>query len=179
MTPTGVARMAAYNRWMNERLFEAAGRLPPQELTADRGAFFGSILGTLNHLAVADTLWLHRFAQQRPPFVTLAALSAFPRPGTLRDTLAEDLPTLGALRKQLDSLILRWADELSAERLASNLSYANMAGAPMVKNLGALVQHFFNHQTHHRGQASTLLFQAGVDIGVTDLLTLIPNAPSR
>ncbi len=91
MTPTGVVRMAAYNRWMNERLFEAAGRLPPQALTADRGAFFGSILGTLNHLAVADTLWLHRFAQQRPAFVALAALSAFPRPGSLCDTLGANL----------------------------------------------------------------------------------------
>jgi uncharacterized damage-inducible protein DinB len=37
--------------------------------------------------------------------------------------------------------------------------------------------HLFNHQTHHRGQASTLLSQAGVDIGETDLLALIADEP--
>lgn len=165
--------MAEYNRWMNERMFDAAGKLDDSELAADKGAFFGSILGTLNHIAVADTIWLHRFAQHPAPFPALVALAAFPRPSSLRQALADDLPTLRSYRRRLDDVVVRWVGELTAEQLSSDLSYANMAGAVSRKNLGALLQHFFNHQTHHRGQVSTLLFQSGVDVGVTDLLAVI------
>ncbi len=43
------------------------------------------------------------------------------------------------------------------------------------RNFFSLVMHFFNHQAHHRGQVTTLLSQTGIDIGVTDLLALIPD----
>ncbi len=166
---------AKYNKWMNERMFEAAATLDAKELARDRGAFFGGILGTLNHIAVGDTVWLHRFAQVRPPSAALAVMKSIPHPTSLRQILAGDLGELLAYRQRLDALIVDWAAELTPEHLASKLTYASMAGAVSSRNLGAVVQHFFNHQTHHRGQASTLLFQAGVDVGVTDLLTLIPN----
>ena len=54
-----------------------------------------------------------------------------------------------------------------------DLSYKNMSGVDSSRNFGELILHFFNHQTHHRGQVSTLLSQHGIDIGVTDLLSLI------
>jgi uncharacterized damage-inducible protein DinB len=79
------------------------------------------------------------------------------------------------MRQRLDALIVRWAAGLTPDVLGSALAYTNTAGVASTRNFGALVQHFFNHQTHHRGQASTLLFQAGVDVGVTDLLALIPE----
>lgn len=176
MTPQGATLMAQYNRWMNEHVFEAAGKLDHTELVADKGAFFGSILGTLNHIAVADTIWLHRFAQHPASFSTFAALSTYPRPSSLQQTVGADLPSLRAYRQGVDALIVAWAPELTPEHLMSNLSYSNMAGVVSSKNFGALVQHFFNHQTHHRGQVSTLLFQSGVDVGVTDLLAVIPNS---
>jgi uncharacterized damage-inducible protein DinB len=160
---------------MNDRMYEAAGKLGHDELVADKGAFFGSILGTLNHIAVADTIWLHRFAQLPAALPALAALSGFARPPSLRHTLAPDLPGLRAYRLRLDELIQRWVAELTPAHLAGTLSYANMAGAVTGKNFGALLQHFFNHQTHHRGQVSALLFQSGVDVGVTDLLAVIPS----
>lgn len=175
MTPQIAVLMADYNRWMNDRLLEAAGTLAAAELSADKGAYFGSILGTLNHIAVADTIWLHRFAEHQPAFPALDGLSAFPRPHSLRQTLAPDLASLRAHRRDLDALIQRWAAELRPEHLAANLSYRNMAGVSSSKPFAALVQHFFNHQTHHRGQVSTLLFQSGVDVGVTDLLAVIPS----
>lgn len=175
MTPQIAVLMADYNRWMNDRLLEAAGTLAETELTADKGAYFGSILGTLNHIAVADTIWLHRFAQHQPAFPALDALSAFPRPDSLRQTLAPDLASLRTHRRDLDALIQRWAAELRPEHLASSLRYRNMAGVASSKPFAALLQHFFNHQTHHRGQVSTLLFQSGVDVGVTDLLAVIPS----
>lgn len=174
MTPPIALLMADYNRWMNERLYAAAATLDAAVLVADQKAFFGSILGTLNHLAVADTIWLHRFAQHEASFPSLQALSRWPRPTTLMQPLAVDLAGLRGYRQELDALIARWVAELTPEHLAAHLRYANMAGVASSRNFGALLQHFFNHQTHHRGQASTLLFQCGVDIGVTDLLALIP-----
>ena len=175
MTPQDAVLHAKYNRWMNERLYEAAGKLGPRELAADRGAFFGSILGTLNHIAVGDSVWLHRFAEHPAQFAALRPMSENPRPTSLRETLAAGLPELEAYRRKLDELIVRWAAELTPAHLASTLSYANMAGVASRRNFGGLIQHFFNHQTHHRGQATTLLFQAGVDVGVTDLLALVPD----
>lgn len=174
MTPQSAALMADYNRWMNERMFEAAAGLDAATLLADRGAFFGSIQGTLNHIAVADTIWLRRFARHEAAFATLDALAAWPQPASLREPLAEDLAGLARYRRQLDELIGRWVAELRPEHLAAPLAYANMAGVSTSRPFGALLLHFFNHQTHHRGQVSTLLFQAGVDVGVTDLLARIP-----
>jgi uncharacterized damage-inducible protein DinB len=170
--------MAQYNHGMNRRLYQCAGRLAPAQIVADRGAFFGSILGTLNHLAVGDTLWLHRFARHRLGSPALEDLTLFPGPSSLRQVLAQDLASLDAHRQALDVLIDRWAGELSAEHMAATLSYQNMAGVLYHKNFGALVQHFFNHQTHHRGQVTALLLQAGVDPGVTDLLAWIPDEPA-
>ncbi len=176
MTPQTAVLMAEYNRWMNDRVFEAAKKLDDVELAADKGAFFGSILGTLNHIAVADTIWLHRFAEHRVSFPALSALSGFPRPPSLRFMLAPNLPGLRDCRRRLDDLIRRWVLELGDEHLSDNLVYGNMVGVVSSRNFGALLQHFFNHQTHHRGQVSTLLFQSGVDIGITDLLGVIPSS---
>ena len=175
MTPQSAALLAKYNRSMNERVFEASRKVSPDELSADKGAFFGSILGTLNHIAVGDTIWLHRFAQHPAQFVRLAELSSFAVPTSLRQTLASDLVSLFTYRQRLDRIIDLWVAELTPEHLASTLSFTSMAGVKSNKNFGAVLQHFFNHQTHHRGQVSTLLFQAGVDIGVTDLITFVPN----
>ena len=176
MTPQMATLLADYNRWMNARMYEAAGKLDASELAADKGAFFGSILGTLNHVAVADLIWLRRFAQQPPSSAALEALSGFPRPDSLRQTLSSDLASLRDLRERLDEIIVRWAGELTPGILATDLSYTTTAGIASRKNYGAVVQHFFNHQTHHRGQASTLLFQSGVDVGVTDLNAIIPTS---
>ena len=175
MTPQIATLMAEYNRWMNERMYKAAATLDAEALSANKGAFFGSILGTLNHIAVADTIWLHRFAQHEASFSSLSALSKFPQPSLLSQSLAPGLEELRDYRRELDALIERWAAELTPEHLSANIAYGNMAGVKSSRNFGASLQHFFNHQTHHRGQASTLLFQAGVDVGVTDLLAVIPR----
>lgn len=175
MTPDAAKLMAEYNRWMNRRMYEAAASLPEAEVKRDRGAFFGSILETLNHILVADAIWLHRFARQPDAAELRAGLAGWPLPTSLRQEMAESLPALARRRHELDELVVRWAGALTTERLAAPLAYRNMAGQPWNRTLGHLVFHFFNHQTHHRGQASTLLFQAGVDIGVTDLLAVIPE----
>ena len=175
MTHQIATLLAEYNRWMNQRLYDAASTLPELELTRDRGAFFGSILQTLNHIAAADLIWLHRFATITPQPWLDAALQPYPRPSSLRQQIAQDLAGLRICRDGLDTVIIDWASKLTDDQLSQKFSYANMAGQKLSKPYGPVIMHFFNHQTHHRGQASTLLFQAGVDVGVTDLHALIPS----
>ena len=175
MTPAAATLLAEYNAWMNRRLYDAAATLPAGAVERDMGAFFGSLLQTLNHIAVGDTIWLRRFASTTGDTRLAGALQAYPAPTSLRQPLAASLPELRDHRDRLDALISDWAARLSVEQLAGPIDYTNMAGQPQRKNLGALVLHFFNHQTHHRGQATTLLFQLGVDVGTTDLLAVIPN----
>jgi uncharacterized damage-inducible protein DinB len=171
-----IVLMAAYNQWMNAKLYEAAGRLTPQELSADRSAFFRSLLGTLNHIAVGDTLWLKRFAAHPSNHAALAKIRALRKPLSLDEILFTDLRELLEYRTMLDTIITEWATSLSEEDLAYVLHYNSMKGIPAQKKFFSLVMNFFNHQTHHRGQATTLLCQAGIDVGVTDLLALIPDA---
>lgn len=167
--------MASYNAWMNGKMLEAAGTLPEAELIADKKVFFGSILGTLNHLLVADTIWLRRFAAHPVRYPELEPLFGLPMPEALNQMMCLDLASLRERRNQLDNIIVNWAEAISEEDLDHVLHYANTKGVLADKKFFSLIMHFFNHQTHHRGQVSTLLHQAGVDVGVTDLVALIPN----
>lgn len=167
--------MANYNHWMNQRIYDAACGLPEEEVKKDRGAFFGSIFQTLNHIAAGDTIWLRRFSVPSETSALQTALIGFPKPASLRQEVATSLSELYEYREKLDEIIVHWSQSLTSKQLASPFVYRNMAGQYFSKNFGFLVQHFFNHQTHHRGQVSTLLFQAGVDIGGTDLLSVMPN----
>jgi uncharacterized damage-inducible protein DinB len=125
---------------------------------------------------VADTIWLKRFASHPAQHTTLEPLRQTTMPAALNQILFAELPALRAHRDRLDATITEWIVGLTDADIQHVLRYANMKGVPAKKQLGALLIHFFNHQTHHRGQASTLLLQAGEDIGVTDLLALIPDA---
>jgi len=176
-TPSHFRMMAEYNEWMNDRVYETAARLTPEEVARDRGAFFGSILGTLNHLVVADTIWLKRFAAHPAHPPALEPLRAMSHPGALNQVLYTELGELRACRKVIDAAIKAWAAAFTQPDLDHVLHYANTKGVKSQRRMSSLVTHFFNHQTHHRGQVTTLLFQAGQDVGATDLLVLIPNEP--
>jgi uncharacterized damage-inducible protein DinB len=167
--------LAAYNASMNRKLYAAAAKLPHAELCAERSAFFGSLFGTLNHIIVGDMIWLNRFMAHPTPFKALEPLRGIPKPASLTQPIGTDLPSLLDHRTRLDEIITAFAAELRTADLQQALSYQNSRGV-FRKDFGALLIHFFNHQTHHRGQASTLLSQAGIDIGVTDLLELITDS---
>ena len=175
MLRSHVVLMAAYNEWMNVKLYEAAGKLPSQELVSDKKAFFHSISGTLNHILVADTIWLKRFAKHPSHHLALDSVRKLKTPLSLDELLFTDFGELFHQRKWLDRIIKDWAMELTGEDLSYALLYTNMKGIKAKKNFFSLIMHFFNHQTHHRGQVTTLLSQNGIDIGVTDLLALIPS----
>lgn len=176
---TQLTLLARYNQWMNDKLYDSAAQLPAAELTRDRGAFFGSILGTLNHIAVADTIWLRRFAGHPACAQALAELGTAPSPTRLDEPLFADLASLRVYRARLDGLILALVDTLPQETLSQSLTYANTKGVRATRSLEGLLMHFFNHQTHHRGQVTTLLFQAGIDPGATDLLLLVPQQDAQ
>ena len=168
-----IVLMANYNQWMNRKLYDAASKLDDAELGMDRNAFFGSILGTLNHLALGDTVWLKRFALHPAGYSALVPLDAIATPTDLKQLAFADIRELGARREWLDQLIIDWSPTVHEPDLDHRLHYHNMRGMAAEKPFFSLLVHFFNHQTHHRGQATTLLTQAGVDVGDTDLLALI------
>jgi uncharacterized damage-inducible protein DinB len=178
-TPEYIVLMAEYNAAMNRNVYAAAATLPHAELVADRKAFFGSILGTLNHLLAGDTIWLKRFAAHPAGFAALQVMHEVPLPaGGLAHSFGDDLASLLPHRLQRDGVISEWAAQIRAEDLRLPLEYRSTRGDVYRKDFGAVIAHFFNHQTHHRGQASTLLTQAGVDIGVTDLLLWVEDRPA-
>jgi len=167
MTPELLAALARYNRWMNEKLYALVAKLSDEERKRDRGAFFKSMHGTLNHLLVADRVWLSRFKG-------LVAPSGFMAPGvrSLDQELYADFDELRRERAQTDAELSAWVTGLTEERLAAPLVYQR-GGQTLETPLWWSVAHVFNHQTHHRGQLTTLLSQVGSDPGVTDLFAML------
>ncbi|UGQ47918.1 DinB family protein [Massilia endophytica] len=172
-----VRHMARYNQWMNEKIYEAAGTLSAEALNLDRKAFFGSIMGTLNHLMVADTVWLKRFAMHPSAYAVLEPVRQLPFPAALGEPLFTDFAELRAQRARFDELIIVFADSIPDADLDCALAYSSFKGVPSRRIFFSLLMHFFNHQTHHRGQVTTLLSQEGIDVGATDLLLLVPEEP--
>ncbi len=174
MTPDHCQVLARYNRWMNEKVYAVVAPLTDEERRRDRGAFFKSIHATLNHLLVADRIWMGRFTG-----VSLQA--GHIGPGGIRSLdheLTASFEELRAERQRTDNEIEQWAATLGADDLATTLHYGRKDG-PVEVPLWWAVAHLFNHQTHHRGQVTTLLTQAGVDVGVTDLIAMLRSGPPR
>jgi len=164
--------MARYNEWANKRLFAKVAVLPSDEIEKDRGAYFGSILGTLNHIFVVDILWLSRFGSCEA-CLPLYPLSIIPPPQSLRAILFPEIQEFIAGRERLDELIVDFSKMLTPELLLEPIRYRNMFRESHEHLLGPLMQHLFNHQTHHRGQVTNMLFQAGIDPESLDLFTML------
>lgn len=167
MTSEWLASLARYNRWMNDKLYGLAAGLSDDERKRDRGAFFKSIHGTFNHLLVADRIWLARFRAE-------PVEEGFIGPGirSLDQELYRDFDALRRERALTDTELSSWVSELTAERLQGPLVYVR-AARKHEHPLWWAVSHLFNHQTHHRGQITTLLVQAGTDPGTTDLVAML------
>lgn len=170
--------LARYNRWINGKLYEACDALTDEARKQDRGAFFGSLHRTLNHLVVADQVWLRRFAKcgadNGMSFTSLGAdVLDMPEAYTLDMVLFEDWAGLKAKRGQLDAAIEQWAADMPEAYPQLTMRYGNSKGVQREHAAWMAITHFFNHQTHHRGQATTLLTQAGGSVGVTDLIALV------
>ena len=150
--------MCRYNQWQNDKLYKICESLSDEQRRMDKGAYFGSIHGTLNHLMYADLAFLSRFTgdPKNEPAI-----------GT---DLYESFNALKDARQMLDRRMLNWAASLTDNWLGQTLTYTSQVdGLTRTKKHWELVAHLFNHQTHHRGQLTTLLSQANVDYGSTDL----------
>ena len=155
-----VRTMADYNRWQNGNLYGAADELTDAQRREPRGAFFGSIHGTLNHLLWGDQIWMSRFADTPKPKGGIPQSVA----------LFEGWDDLKRERQAFDSVIIDWAATLAPSWLEGDLTwFSGAAGREVTKPKWLLVTHLFNHQTHHRGQVHCMLTQCGVKPGATDL----------
>ena len=161
-----VRTMAAYNAEMNRRLYDAAARLSEAERRAPRGAFWGSIHGTLTHILWGDRQWMSRFDN-------------WPKPATAIKESAQmiaDFAELAAAREEADAGIARWAHTVDDRWLGEDMVwFSGAANREIRAPKQLLVSHFFNHQTYHRGQAHAMLTAAGEATGDTDLFLLIPQ----
>lgn len=144
------SKMARYNAWANARLYGMARSLPDASYRKDVGAFFGSLHGTLNHLLATDRIWMRRFTGLGDPPITLNAI------------LFGDLPSLEVARQEEDKRIVQHVDDLSDDDIGKELNYTTTGGVPQCYPMGDLLTHLFNHQTHHRGQAHTVLTVLGM-----------------
>lgn len=167
VSPEWLSALARYNAWMNEKLYRLIATLSDEERKRDRGAFFKSIHGTLNHVLLADRVWLARFKAAE-----ISADSLGPGIQSLDQELYADFEELRRQRALTDGELSAYVSELSPERLAGPLVYLRRA-QKVETTLWWAVAQIFNHQTHHRGQVTTLLSQLGQDPGVTDLFAML------
>ena len=157
--------LATYNQRANERLYDACAGLSDADRRLDRKGFFRSIHGTLNHIMVGDRIWLGRFAGEQVPSTGLDAI------------LYDDFDALRAARTEEDARIETFAAGLDESFLAGSIRYVNYEGRAFDDPAALLVAHFFNHQTHHRGQIHDMLSQAGVATPVLDMHRVIRPDP--
>ena len=158
ITHAHASLMARYNQWMNQRLYALCATLPEAELRQDRGAFFRSIHATLNHIVYGDLAFLSRFTGDP---------AEVPQPGV---ELFADFAQMRGTRAALDARIVAWTATLTDDWLAAPLTYTSKIDGK-VRTMARWISltHMFNHQTHHRGQVTTLLSQMGLDMGPTDI----------
>ncbi len=156
--------LARYNHWMNEKLFSICAAMSDEERKQNRGAPFKSLHGTWNHLLIADRLWLGRFYHQ--PFSV----------PSLDYELFSDFDELKREREKTDAEIFVWVDLLTEDALQRDLTVTSFSNPTQyTRPLWFFALHFFNHQTHHRGQMTAMIEQAGFDCGVTDLGAMPPE----
>jgi len=159
-----VVAMARYNAWQNSQLSEIVEGMEENALTQDRGAFFGSIFGTMNHLLWGDTLWMSRWCPD---------VSA-PEGGIAQSTtLTLTLGAWSAERFRMDGRIRIWSKTLDNIDLRGDLTwYSGAQGRTVTRPMSLCVAHMFNHQTHHRGQIHAMVSQAGATPPVSDLFAM-------
>ncbi|WP_349433752.1 DinB family protein [Pararhizobium sp. A13] len=150
---------AKYNRWANRLLYQAAGALTDAQYREDKGAFFGSLHRTLNHVLAADRIWMKRFTGTGEAPTSLDAI------------LFDDLGSLSAARAVEDERIVAWINGLAEADLTSRFTYTPITiPEPVTQRLAPVLAHFFNHQTHHRGHCHMTLTALGQPSLVLDLV---------
>lgn len=150
---------AAYNTWANRRLYDAAAEMDDAALKAPAGGFFGSLFGTLSHLLIGDQAWMRRFDGEGPV------------PTSMEGLPHDALSSLRAAREAMDERITGYIDTLPETEFTADMTFSTVTGPKnMTLRRDHALAHFFNHQTHHRGQCHHMLTAAGRDAPPLDLL---------
>jgi uncharacterized damage-inducible protein DinB len=158
---------------MNDRIYKVAATLTKEERERDLGIFFQSIHGTLNHILLADRIWIGRFATRTDrKFSALENAKLIFEFESLKQILYSDFEELHRERSETDKSIEQWLQEIDSDILSNPIHYTNSSGKNRSHELWFALTHFFNHQTHHRGQVTALLNQLDRDYGVTDFATM-------
>jgi uncharacterized damage-inducible protein DinB len=155
--------LARYNVWANRRLYDACGALSPEVYSQKRPSYFGSIHNTLNHILVADRIWLGRL-QQAPG-----------GPTRLDQMLTRDFAELKSARAAEDERILKFTAGLTDDRVMEVFHYADLKGNPHARPMSLCLAHVFNHQAHHRGQVHGMLSQEMVEPPPLDIIYFLPE----
>lgn len=138
-----------YHRWAYRCLSQPLLALPADLLSLPLGLFFGSILGTLNHLLVVDELWLARLQGRQPRWSDLDA------------TPLRDAPSLF---DEFDRLAGALLDVVMTEKASPSFTaLQNSEGKTLPFSFDEVIQHIVNHSTHHRGQISAGLTRLGYE----------------
>lgn len=153
-------RFADYNKWANSRLYAAVDSLSDEEYFKPRQAFFGSVHGVLNHMMVGDTIWTSRLHGTSPSIALDAEM--YPDRASLREA-----------RQKMDVDIIAYMADRNETDMAGDVRFKTTSGDPQSMELAVLLAHFFNHQTHHRGQAHDMLSQTDVVPPPLDLLYFV------
>lgn len=162
--------LAKYNQWMNEKLHVTCLEMGQERVELDQQGFFGSILRTLNHLLIADTFWLYRCSHENPLKQWTDEDGQPLKVTGLDQILYRNIERFFKQRMALDDQLLEYVNSLQNSDLDRVVAYRTSTGDQTARTLGVILSHWFNHQTHHRGQITTLIHQQGFDFGVTDLV---------
>ncbi len=158
-----------YNKSANEKLIQILVGLTADQIKKDLNGFYHSILGTFQHILKTDIMWLKRL---RKSFPAIACLSEDNIPD-LKTVENEDYKELFPVRRKLDEIFESFSGEIQEKDLESVISYANMKGDKIEKELWLCLIHLFNHQTHHRGQIAVMLDMIGVQNDYSGILNYL------
>ena len=143
---------ARYNAWANKRLYAVAEQLSAEELIKDRKGFFKSILGTLNHILLADLIYRERLEKKPTTFTRLDEI--------IYDNLGE----LKSAQFHQDEWYQNFCNDMDPEELEGTLSFDTVeTGEFFSLPLRMCLTNLFQHQIHHRGQTHHMLGHAGLE----------------
>lgn len=165
--------MAHYNQRINKQLMELCLVLPEDKLRQATHSFFPNIISYWNHILFGDLILMKRMAANSVTGLSLDMFETLPVPNSPNDVYCDSLADFALLRDRVDLIILQYCSQLSEQECGSILSYITTEGQQITKSVADVLQHLFNHQTHHRGQLTCVLSQLGIDYGCMDLPVIV------
>ena len=165
--------LAHYNQRINKQLLDVCSKLPNSKLHQQTHSFFPNIISYWNHILFGDLILLNRVAKISTTSLSTSSLVAFPTPVAPTDIYSHELTEFAEIRSELDKLLIDYCNSLTEQEVSSILSYKTTEGDDVTKPLSDVMQHLFNHQTHHRGQLTCILSQLGQNYGCMDLPVVV------